>query len=126
MMLLAAAVTVSGACQRQDERLQQHREQFESLAASTAAIGHAWLSGSTSGTYTTTALEQMLLLLDEERSRLVSAPEALADPRGAALSKGTEQLSREIAAMRHAVRGADAGAVRLHLEAIETAAPEIH
>lgn len=102
-------------CTRLDDRLQQHQEKLDSIAASTVAIGEAWLAGQTSGTYTITALEQMLQLVEKERRELAGTPEALIDARGARLSQTAEQLSRLLAATRHEVRGANADAVRQHI-----------
>jgi hypothetical protein len=102
-------------CGRQDTRLQQHREKFESLGATTAAIGESWLAGSTSGTFTVTALNQTFLLVEQERAALASSPEALLDPRGAELSQAAESLSRLIAQMQQDVRAADASSVRRRL-----------
>lgn len=114
-MVFATVALGWTGCSRQDERLQQHHENIESLASSVRTIGKAWLTGSTSGTYTMTALEQTYLLLEQERSALASTPDALADPRGARLSQIAEHLSRLIAAMQHDVRGANAPSVRQHL-----------
>ena len=117
-IVLATVALIAAACGREDQRLQQHHEKLESLAASAAAIGNAWLSGSTSGTYTVGALEQTYLLVEKERGALASTPDALLDPRGAALSQSAERLSRVLAAMRHEVRGSDASSVRHHLRDI--------
>jgi hypothetical protein len=103
---------LSSGCSRQDTRLQQHREKFESLGATTGAIVDSWLAGSTSGTYALTALEQTFLLVEQQRAALASSPDALLDPRGAQLSQAAESLSRLIAEMREGVRAADAAAVR--------------
>ena len=111
-ILCAAVALASTACSRQDARLQQHREKFESLGATTYVIADDWLAGSTSGTYTLTALEQIFLLVERERATLASSPEALIDPRGAELSQAAESLSRLIAALRQDVRAANAAAVR--------------
>jgi len=108
-------VAVTSSCSRQDERLQQHREKLESLHSSTAAIGSAWLSGRTSDTYTLTALEQIYLLNEDERSALARAPAMLADPRGAELSQSAERLSRVLAVMRQDVRASNAPSMRQHL-----------
>jgi hypothetical protein len=111
-LLCAAVALVSSGCSRQDARLQQQREKFESLGATTAAIADDWLAGSTSGTYTLTALEQTFLLVEQQRAALASSPDALLDPRGAQLSQAAESLSRLIAAMRQDVRAADAASLR--------------
>lgn len=116
-LIIAAALGVA-ACGRQDERLLQHREKFESLGSSTAAIAEAWLAGSTSGTYTRTALQQTFLLVEQERQALASSPDTLLDPRGAELSQSAERLSRLLAALIHDVRAADAPSVRQHLTKI--------
>jgi hypothetical protein len=107
--LCVAIALLSSGCSRQDTRLQQHREKFESLGATTAA---SWLAGSTSGTYALTALEQTFLLVEQQRAALASSPDALLDPRGAQLSQAAESLSRLIAEMREDVRAADAAGVR--------------
>ena len=122
-VIVAALTVVSAGCSRQDERLRQHQEKFESLGSTTAAIGEAWLAGSTSGTYTRTALEQTQVLVEQERSALASVPEMLLDPRGAGLSQAAERLSRLLAAMIHDVGAADAESVRRHLTHIPIVAP---
>lgn len=103
---------MAAACTRQDARLEQHKEKFESLGETTAAIGEAWLRGDLSGTYTRTALQQTFMLAEQERSALAASPEALLDPRGADLSQSGERLSRLIAALIHEIEGADANSVR--------------
>ena len=122
-VLLAAALCASAACTRQDARLQQHREVFESLGATTEAIGQAWLSGAVSGTYTSTALKQTLLLVEQERTALGQQPNALLDPRGAQLADAAGRLSRLLAVMMHEVEAADADAVRRQLAALPIAPP---
>ena len=119
--LLCALTT---ACNRLDNQLQQHRETFESLAASAETIGEAWLNGSTSGTYTATALSQTFVLVEKERATLASTPDALIDRRGAELSDSAEALSRVIASLLAGVRGADAAAVRQRLAAVPFAPPK--
>jgi hypothetical protein len=117
-MMLAIVAVLSAACTPLDQRLQQHHEKLASLAASAGAIGDAWLAGSTSGTYTTSALEQTFMLTEKERRALASAPEALADPRGAELSQSAERLSRLLAALRHDVRTSDTSSFRRHLSTV--------
>src|SRR5215203_3437177 len=98
--LISAALGSSiVGCARQDARIQQHQEKLESLGATTAAIGRAWLAGDASGTFTRTALEQTFVLVEQERSGLASSPQALLDPRGARLSQAAESLSRLLATM---------------------------
>lgn len=123
LIIVAVALAIVG-CSRQDERLQAHREKFESLGSSTAAIAEAWLAGSTSGTYTNTALQQTFLLVEQERHALASSPDTLLDPRGAELSQAAECLSRLLAAMMYDVRAADAQSVRQHLTMIPFAPSE--
>ncbi|NUR54481.1 MAG: hypothetical protein HOQ29_08540 [Acidobacteria bacterium] len=122
-VLLIAAIACS-ACARQEARLQQHREKFESLGASTKLIGEAWLAGRVSRTYTTTALERIYLLVEQERQTLAAQPATLADSRGATLSQAAERLSRDIAAMLQSVRGADGASVRRQLASVPIAPRE--
>ena len=117
-VLLATVSLIVAECGRQDQRLHQHHQKLESLASSAAAMGNAWLSGSTSGTYTITALEQTYLLVETERAEMASTPDALVDPRGAELSQSAERLSRVLAAMRYDVRGSNASSVRQQLREI--------
>lgn len=114
------AVLLCLGCSRQDARLDEHKKNFESLAATTKAIGEAWLSGNVSGTYTRTALEQTFYLVEQERARLTSRPEMLQDPRGAALSQDAERLSRVIASMIGDVGTADGDATRQRLASLPT------
>jgi len=117
--MVVAIVSVGAvSCSRQDERLEEHKEKLESLRSSAAAIGEAWLAGSTSGIYTNTALEQTFMLVEQERTALTSTPDALIDPRGAQLSQAAERLSRLIATIIDDVRAARAASVRQHLTEI--------
>jgi hypothetical protein len=75
----------------------------------------AWLSGSVSGTYTCTALEETFRLVEQERASLATAPRNLSDPRGARLSQAAEQLSRLLARLILDVRAADASSARAHV-----------
>lgn len=118
---MALVALIAAGCGRQDARLQQHQEKLESLGATTVAIAEAWLAGSTSGTYTRTALEQTLALVEQERTAVASAPETLLDPRGAHLSAAAERLSRLLAVIMHDVASADADAVRRHVAAVPIA-----
>ena len=111
-MLSAFLLAGAAGCARQDASLQQHQEKLESLASTTTAIAEAWLGGSTSGTYTVTALTRTLALVEQERSAFATLPEALLDHRGAALSQQAERLSRLIASMVGEVRAADGQGVR--------------
>src|SRR4051812_36714310 len=116
--ILAAGGLSAGACARQDARIQQHQETLQSLGATTAAIGRAWLGGDTSGTFTRTALEQTFLLVEQERRALAGSPQALLDPRGAHLSQAAERLSRLLAVTISDVVATDAGSVRRRLTEI--------
>jgi hypothetical protein len=109
---LAVALAFTAACSRQDARLEQHKQNFESLGETTAAICEAWLGGDVSGTYTRTALEQTFMLVEQERTALAASPEALLDARGAALSQSGERLSRLIARLIHEIEGANGTLVR--------------
>jgi hypothetical protein len=110
--LLVALALTAAACARQDARLEQHKQKFESLGETTAVICEAWLRGDTSGTFTRTALQQTFLLVEQERTVLAASPEALLDPRGAALSQAAERLSRLIAVLIHDVGAANGESVR--------------
>ena len=116
--LIVVLAFTATACTRQDARLEQHQQKFESLGETTAAICEAWLGGDVSGTYTRTSLEQIFRLVEEERTALAASPEALLDARGAALSQSAEHLSRLIAILIHDVQGADAASVRQRLTQI--------
>ena len=118
--LLLALALACGACGRTDRKLEQQRDSLKSLTASTAAIGEAWLAGSLSGTFTATALEQVFLLLEQQRQALAAAPNTLVDQRAVELSQAGEALARLLAAMMHDVRAADARAVREHLSRLRT------
>jgi hypothetical protein len=115
---LATVGATAGACARQDARIQQHQEKFESLSSTTVAIGRAWLAGDTSGTFTRTALERTFVLVEQERSALAGSPQTLVDPRGADLSEAAERLSRLLALTMNDVRAADGESVRRHLAEI--------
>jgi uncharacterized protein YfaS (alpha-2-macroglobulin family) len=122
MALILAIALGASACSRTDRQLQQQREKLDSLSASTAAIADAWLAGSTSGTFTTTALEQTFVLLETQRQAL-AVPNTLVDQRAARLSQAAEAHARLLAAMMHDVRAADARAVREHLSKLRTIGP---
>lgn len=115
ILLCLVLLLPSAGCSRQDQRLQQHRKQFESLGATTAAIGEAWLAGSVSGTYALTALDRTFRLVEQEHAALAAAPSALIDARGAELSQAAEKLLRLVALLTRDVRAADGSAVRQHL-----------
>jgi hypothetical protein len=123
-VVLALVLAGAAGCKRQDARLQEHHEKLQSLGATTVAIGNAWLAGNTSGTYTSTALEQTFVLLEKERSALASEPEAVLDPGGADLSQTAERLSRLLALMMQDVRSADPASLRQRLTKIPFASPD--
>jgi hypothetical protein len=108
-------VALGIGCSRQDERLEQHKKNLESLGATTKVVAEAWLSGHVSGTYTRTALDQTFYLVEQERATLASKPAMLQDARGAALSQDAEQLSRLIASIVGDVTSADGHSVRRRL-----------
>jgi hypothetical protein len=113
--VIAALLCVAG-CSRQDRQLQDHQDAFASLSASTKKMVEVWLDGSTSGTYTLTALDQTLVMVEQERSSLAASPKLLIDQRGAAMADSASQLSRQIASMISDVRTANSDDARRHLE----------
>jgi hypothetical protein len=116
LCLLVVVLALTGAaCTRHDARLYQHKQKFESLGETTAAICEAWLRGDLSATYTRTALHQTFMLAEQERTALAASPEALLDPRGADLSQSGERLARLIEMLIHDVEGADGNSVRERL-----------
>jgi hypothetical protein len=123
LTLSCALLLCAASCARQDAKLKQHQEAFESLGSSTQAIVEAWLGGSVSGTYTRTALEQTFLLVEKERTALAAAPEPLLDPRGAHLSQAAERLSRLIAVLIDDIGSADAASARQHAAQIPILPP---
>ena len=117
LLCLLAALS-SSACARQDRRIEQHQQAFQSLSSSTRAILSAWLAGVTSGTYTATALEKTLALIEENRTALANNAALLVDPRGARLADAADPLSRLVALLIADVRAANAEAARNHLAAL--------
>jgi hypothetical protein len=106
------SIASSAACNREDRQIRQHQEALQSLGSTVRAIAGAWLDGRVSGTYAQTALERTFLLVEQERTSLASRPEMLIDERGARLSDTADHLERLIAGIQHAMRGANAVAVR--------------
>ncbi len=97
--VLAALVIVAGcaACGSPEDGFRQDRQKVESLEATSSFIAQSYAAGGTSSTYTRTALERTLQLVEEERSALGESADTLADPRGAVLSQRCEHLSRFLA-----------------------------
>ena len=118
LALCLASTLCVVACARKEGRIEQHRKILLSLTSTTRAIGAGWLAGHLSGTYTKTALDQTLLLVEQERATVVRAPESLADPRGARLSADADELERVIAQIIAAVRAADSAAARRHVASL--------
>ena len=124
-LLVAVIATTASGCTGQDARLQKQREAFASLRATTARIGEAWLAGDVSGTYTCTAFDQTLRLLDLQRASLTASPEALADARGGHLSQNAERLSRLLALLMQDVRRSDGSSARTHLAELSALPSEL-
>ena len=116
--LLALTLAATTACSSLDDQLRQHRQKLESLGATTEAVGEAWLAGSVSPTYTRTALEQTLVLVEDESAALARTPGALAAPGGAGLSQSAERLSRLLADLTCDVRSGNRPSARRHLTEI--------
>jgi hypothetical protein len=70
---------LTSACARQDRQIRQHQQALESCAATVQAVASAWLDGHVSGTYAHTALEQTLVLAEQERTALAGRPQLLVD-----------------------------------------------
>lgn len=98
-------IIVPAACSSDGRTLRQIQKSIVSLRATTIGVGEAWLKGDVSPTYAGAAFRQTLQLVDEQRASLNSAPRLLLDPRGATLSRETEQLSRVLAALIDAAAG---------------------
>lgn len=119
VFLTCAALALGAAgCGRQDTRLEQHKKKFESLGATTAVTIDVWLGGQVSGTYARAALETTFQLVERERNALAKAPQALQDPRGAALSERAERLSRLLAGLMVDVATGNGTSAREHVSQI--------
>jgi hypothetical protein len=118
LVLILATGAATAACSTAQNRIQHHQEKFRSLASTADTIGNAWLGGTVSGTYASTALEQTFLLVEQERRGLASAPRTLSDPVGAQLADAADQLARVIALLKQQIAAADVAAVRQHLSQI--------
>jgi hypothetical protein len=105
------------------QRIQNHREAFESLGATTDLIVQAWLAGKVSGTYAGSSLDSTLLLVEKERAALTRRPEDVADPGGAALLQTADHLSRLVAQLAEDVRRTDGRAARDHAARIPILPP---
>ena len=112
------AVLGMTACRSQETILSQESKALVSLRATLAAIGEAWLAGNASATYTRTALEQTLQLVEAERAALAASPELLADPKGADLVQTADRLSRLVAQVWKDVGDGDSAAAHRHLAEI--------
>jgi len=127
--LLAAVVCVAGAmnsyaCSGHDRQIQQHQKALRSLGSTTHAIVEAWLAGNVSGTYAQTALDQTIVLIEQERTAVAASPEILIDPRGANLSDTADQMTRVAAIIIAAVRDGDAAAARHRLASLPLSAKQ--
>jgi len=124
--LAAAALLLCSACASPDQRIQDHRKALESLGATTALIGQAWLAGNVSGTYTRTSLEKTLQLIEQERAAFADSAELLAQPGAAMLSQTADRLSRLVAQLTGDIAARDATAARAHLGEIPILPAELH
>jgi putative membrane protein len=125
LWLLATLWLTGASCRSRQDILTEQGKALTSLRATTASVADAWLAGSTSTTYTRTALEQTLQLLDLERSELAASPELLADARGAALSQSGDRLARVIGLVWNDVGQGDSESVRRHLADIRAARADL-
>ena len=116
--VVCALLLCASGCVRQDARLAEHRKNFESLGATTAAVTRAWLDGQVSGTYARTALERTYVLVERERSAMAASPQMISDPRGADLSRKAERLARMLAGLITNVRASDSLSARAQIEGL--------
>lgn len=122
--LISLTIALSSACTSDDRQLQQHQEKLESLTATTTAVANAWLAGSVSPAYSRTALEQTLVLVEQERTAVAGNAQMLAEPRGARFAQSADHLSRVLAAMIHDVSAGDPSAARQHAAEVGTGSAE--
>jgi hypothetical protein len=115
---ILAALVPCVACTPRAERLQGHREAFESLGATTVLIVQSWLAGDVSGTYAGTSLDATFFLVEKERTALARRPENVADPDGAALARTADQLSRLVARLARDIAASDGAAARYDVSQI--------
>lgn len=110
--IVALLLLATAGCTSQHDRLRQHQQKMQSLAATTRVVCESWLAGDVSGRYASTALRQTLQLLEQERAALVAAPKLLRTPDGARLSDAADSLERRLARLMDAVAQRDAASVR--------------
>jgi hypothetical protein len=116
--VLAAATLLLSACASPQDTISQQDEKLQSLAESAHLIGETWLAGAVTRTYAVTALEAMLLQVEQQRAVLASDPAILVDGRAATLSQQSEALSRLLAQMRQDVARGDGSTLRGRLASI--------
>src|SRR5436853_3342680 len=119
-LLLLAAAIAAVSCSSRDTVLDEREKALTSLRATVAAIGHAWLSGAVSSTYTRTALESTQELVSKERTKLTASPDVLADPRGGRISESEEELARTLALLWKGVDARDVDAARKQIAVIDS------
>jgi hypothetical protein len=117
---LMAAMALA-ACSSTQTTIQQQRERLESLGASTRLLAEDWLADRLSPRYTRAALDALYRQVEQQRTILAAAPDALADAQGAVLSQQAEQLSRAIAAMRQDLSRGDDRSLRRRLDGLPLA-----
>jgi cytochrome c oxidase assembly factor CtaG len=115
--LVVVALAAAG-CRSQEQILADQEKALSSAYATTSAIGKAWLSGQVSTTYARTAIDQMRVLVAQQRTALAESPKLLIAPRGSELSQQEERLSRLLALLAQAIADGDQSGTRAHLAAI--------
>lgn len=115
------AAMALAACSSTQTTIQQQRERLESLGASTRLLAEDWLADRLSPRYTRAALDALYRQVEQQRTILAAAPDALADAQGAVLSQQAEQLSRAIAAMRQDLSRGDDRSLRRRLDGLPLA-----
>ena len=99
------------------QQLTQQQKALVSLDSTVIAVSNAWLEGKVSTTYARTALGTTAALLEKERAKIGSSPDALVDPRVASLSESQNRLARQIALLRKALADSDAALIRHEIAA---------
>jgi len=117
--LLSTLVTLGVACGSDSANLEQHQQKLRSLRSTVVTVADAWLSGATSTTFSTAALERAFELLAKERDAIATNPVQRADARVDSLVRDAEQLERTMAAIAADLQAHDSAGVRRQLAELD-------